>query len=257
MEEVHASFRSFVARHLGSQGRTWLAGLGPTLESLRDAWTLTLGPELPGGVLACVHAVTTGDGLPAVLKVAGPWDRPGDEIACLRRWDGNAAPVLIRADPERGAMLLERIEPGSPAVSASATEVAAVLRHLQTAPLAAFRPLGAVARGRVRRALAQERTTPYKAEWGLARIDELEREAPAPVLLHGDFDERNLLVCNRRGLAAIDPLPCAGDPAYDAGHWAHANGRPGRRARTTEIAEALGLPLERVRGWCAVAAIHG
>ena len=53
------------------------------------------------------------------------------------------------------------------------------------------------------------------------------------------------------GLCAIDPLPCAGDPAYDAGYWVHGNRRPGRRARLDAIVSATGLeraPRARLGG---------
>src|SRR5205814_759736 len=40
------------------------------------------------------------------------------------------------------------------------------------------------------------------------------------VLLHGDLESSNILVCSRRGLAAVDPLPSIGDPAFDAGYLA-------------------------------------
>ncbi len=77
------------------------------------------------------------------------------------------------------------------------------------------------------------------------------------MLLHGDFDERNLLVCASRGLCAVDPLPCVGDPAYDAAYWVHANRRSGRRARLEGILAATGLPRGRVRDWAGVIAVHG
>ena len=107
------------------------------------------------------------------------------------------------------------------------------------------------------RAVVERRANDDRARWALAAIEQLEAEPVAPVLVHGDFDWRNLLHCNRRGLAAIDPLACAGDAAYDAGYWAQAAGDPGRRARTTAIADALGLEVRRVRAWCAVVAVHG
>ena len=77
------------------------------------------------------------------------------------------------------------------------------------------------------------------------------------MIVHGDFDERNLLTCRRRGLCTIDPLPCAGDGTYDAAYWVHANRRPGRRARFDRIAAAMGLDRGRLRDWCAVIAVHG
>ena len=255
---VEPSFRAFVARTFGDEGRRWLAELPGVTAELASRWELVLGDELPGGVLASVRAATTAEGRPVVLKIGGPFFSVRNEAAVLRAWDGLSSPALLAADEAVGALLLERISPGTAASDAAAADVAAVLGNLHAVPPPpGLRELGDVARRRVLRALEQARATPYKADWALAKIDELERDPQPQVLLHGDFDERNLLRCSRRGLAAIDPLPCVGDAAYDAGHWAHANRRPGRRARTTAIAEALGLDVARVRGWCAVAAIHG
>lgn len=84
----------------------------------------------------------------------------------------------------------------------------------------------------------------------------------APALLAADeqlraFDEHNILVCERRGLCAVDPLPCAGDPAYDAGYWVHGERRPGRRARLDAIVAATRLERARVRDWAAVVGVHG
>jgi streptomycin 6-kinase len=66
-----------------------------------------------------------------------------------------------------------------------------------------------------------------------------------------------VLRCERQGLVAIDPLPAAGDRAYDAAYWAHANGLAGRRERQHAIAAELGLDPARVRGWGTVIATHG
>jgi streptomycin 6-kinase len=251
-ELVHETFRSFVARQLGDEGRAWLDALPALVEELAGEWELELGAELVGGVLAFVCAV---DG-ERVLKVAGPWDRPADEIEALRSWDGSGAPRLQRADADRGALLLERIRPGDRAARAGAAEVAALLAALHVEP-ARFRPLADVARRRVERAGEQGRARADAVGRALATIAELERDAPPPVLLHGDLDDRNLLTCATRGLAAIDPLPCAGDRAYDAAYWAHANGRPGRGERIAAIAEAAGLDPARVRAWSEVVRVHG
>ena len=105
------------------------------------------------------------------------------------------------------------------------------------------------------RSCSDARTTPAYA--GRSHIERLEVDPPQPVIVHGDFDWRNLLRCRERGVVAIDPLACVGDPAYDAGYWAYAAGDSGRRARTAEIADALGLDVLRVRAWCAVVAVHG
>ena len=257
MTVVEDSSEAFLARHFGDEGRAWLATVPGTLSKLAEEWQLGLGARLRGGLLAIVHEATTASGEQVVLKLASRWDRPLEEIACLEAWAGGGAPRLLRADPARGAMLLERIEPAVRARDAGAAEVANVLRQLHLEPPHGMRTLGEVARRRLARAVVQRRANDARVRWAIAAVERLEVDPPQPVIVHGDFDWRNLLRCRERGLVAIDPLACVGDPAYDAGYWAHAAGDSGRRARTAEIADVLGLDVRRVRAWCAVVAVHG
>ena len=256
MEEVAAGFRAFVARTLGEEGRTWVATLPALHDELAERWQLGLGPELPGGLLSCVRAATLADGTEAVLKV-GAWPRTRDEIAALRAWDGRGAPALLAADENVHALLLERIVPATHPSPGSADDVARVLQAIHVAPEPGLPPLVETVRKRIESALEDGRASGQKTRWARATVDELERDAPPAVLLHGDFDERNLLVCERRGLCAIDPLPCVGDPAYDAAYWVHGNRRPGRRARLDALVAATGLDRARVRDWAAIVGVHG
>jgi streptomycin 6-kinase len=256
VEAVTSGFRTFVARLYGDEGRAWIARLPAVHEELADRWRLELGPELPGGLLSCVRAATRSDGTKAVLKV-GAWHRTHDEIAALRAWAGRGAPELLEADEELRALLLERIEPGHPPAGADAATVASVLRVIHVQPVPGLPSLAETVHRRIDNALRDRRASEQKASWARAKAVELEPGAPPPVLLHGDFDERNLLVCARRGLCAIDPLPIAGDPAYDAAYWVHGNRSPGRRARLDAIVAATGLDRARVRDWAAVVGVHG
>jgi len=253
---VEPGFRAFVARVYGDEGRAWIASLPELHSTLAGRWQLELGPELPGGLLSCVREARLPDGSEAVLKAGAPHPRTRGEIPALRAWRGNGAPDLLEADDELGAMLLERIRPGTHPASAQPVDVARVLSTLHVRPFVGLETLAEVAKRRIVRAVDEGRATGAKAEWALAKVAELESDAPPPALLHGDFDERNLLVCQHRGLCAIDPLPCAGDPAYDAAYWVHGNRRPGRRARLDRIAE-LGFERARVRDWAAVIGVHG
>ena len=255
--EVVETFRSFVARHLGAEGRAWLDGLPALVAEVAADWRLELGQELTGGLLAYVVEARTAEGEQAVLKVAGAWDRPAEEIACLRAWAGGPAPALLRADGQRGALLVERIRPGTPGAQVEVEQAAALLGALAVPPPAGLRPLAQVAASRVRRAVEQRRARPDAAARALALVAELEADAPEAALVHGDLDDRNLLRCGRRGLVAIDPLPAAGDPAYDAANWAHGGRRPGRRERIDAIAAATGLDRARVRAWASVVDVHG
>jgi streptomycin 6-kinase len=255
-ELVHETFRAFVTRQFGAAGRAWLDSLPKARAAAAAEWELEIGRELNGGVLAWVLDARTADGRDVVLKLAGPWDRPRDEIVALRRWAGGPTPRLLHADPDRGALLLERIRPATPADDAAVADVARLLGALHVEP-PSVPPLADVVRERLTLAVEQERARPERAATALDTLEKLEHTAPPPRLLHGDFDERNLLQCERRGLVAIDPLPAVGDPAYDAAYWAHANRRPGARERAEAIAAELGIDPLRVRRWLGVVAVHG
>jgi streptomycin 6-kinase len=77
---------------------------------------------------------------------------------------------------------------------------------------------------------------------------------PAPaVLLHGDLHPGNVLDGGAgRGLVAIDPRPCVGDPAVDAVDWVFhgARGPDEWEPRSRELASALGCDPERLWRWC-------
>jgi streptomycin 6-kinase len=255
-ETVEPGFRAFVASRLGEEGRAWIASLPEIEEVLAARWQLEVGRELPGGLLSCVRAVRLRNGDPAVLKIGASRTRTRHEIAALRAWGGIGTPELIEADEELGALLLERIAPGSRPESADPRAVAALLRTIHMAPLAGLPSLAETVELRIQRALDEGRASETKTTWARARAKELASEPHPVTLVHGDFDERNLLVCERRGLCAVDPLPCTGDPAYDAAYWVHGNRRPGRRARLDALVE-LGFDQARVRDWAAVVGVHG
>jgi streptomycin 6-kinase len=255
-ETVEEGFRSFVARTLGDEGRAWLDELPRVVAELEHRWRLTLGRELHGGLLSYVRAAKTRNGRPVVLKI-GAYPRTHHEIAGLRAWGGGAAPELLEADEQRRALLLERIEPGTHPHDAPAKDVAVVLGALRVPAPSGLPTLDSIVARRIENAERDGRASRQKVDWARAAAARLALDAPAPSLVHGEFDERNLLVCTRRGLCAIDPLPCAGDPAYDAGYWVHGNRRPGRRARLHAIVAATGLDRARVRDWAAVVGVHG
>ncbi len=234
-----------------------IAALPARLQAIVDAWGLTLGEELPGGRPGRCIAATTTEGREAVLKVFSPPARGPRELGALRAWDGRGAPEVLRADEDMAIVLLERIRPGTPAADASADEIAALLSLLRVGPPAGLPPLEALVRERLERAVPEERAHGPRAEWAWSALTRLTAGAPDPALVHGDLGPRHVVRCALRGLCAIDPEPCAGDPAYDAATWIHAGGRPGRRARFEALAAAASLDRARLRDWCGVIAVHG
>jgi streptomycin 6-kinase len=95
---------------------------------------------------------------------------------------------------------------------------------------------------------------PALYERGRSRALRLAGDAGACVLLHGDLTPANILDGGpERGLVAIDPAPCLGDPAFDAVDlllW-RADDRPTIATRAAGLAAATGLDAERLLGWCA------
>jgi streptomycin 6-kinase len=75
---------------------------------------LTLGPASEGGRVGFVAPAERADGSQVVLKVSRL-----DEVETLYEadalvhWHGEGAVRLLDADPDRGALLLERLEPGT------------------------------------------------------------------------------------------------------------------------------------------------
>ena len=253
-ETIAETSQAFVARFFGAEGKAWLAGLPAAVEDIAGRWKLEVGRPLRGGLMSAVYLVTRADGSSAVLKIGGPWSPTKHEATALRIWRDGKTPDLLSADIERNALLLELIDPATNGADATAGDVAGVLRslHVPAPPgLPSLRDLVEKRLETARRAGRPEQ----KLDWAITKMVELERETSQPMLIHGDFDERNL-VWSQRGLVAIDPWPCAGDPAYDAAYWVHGNRRPGRRARLDAIV-GLGYDRARTRDWAAIIGVHG
>jgi streptomycin 6-kinase len=94
----------------GEAGLAWLANLDDVLGGLEQDWGLTIGPALPGGTAAYVAEATTETGEIFILKLGTPGTAVGrHEAEVLRCADGRGYARLLRHDPDRHAMLLERL----------------------------------------------------------------------------------------------------------------------------------------------------
>ncbi|MEM9517273.1 MAG: aminoglycoside phosphotransferase family protein [Actinomycetota bacterium] len=91
----------------------WVDELLGLVDELADRWELTPGEVYDGGTEALVVAVECADGSPAVLKllVPGRESVAAGEVHALRLDGGRACSALLRADVQRGALLLERLGP--------------------------------------------------------------------------------------------------------------------------------------------------
>ena len=249
----------------------WVDRLPGLLTGILEEWELSAdGPSLHGFV-ALVVPVRTSSGRPAVLKVSFADDETEHEHLALQRWSGRGAVRLLRADPHRAAMLLERLHPErlDEMWDLEACEVVAGLYGLLHVP-----------------ALPQLRLlTSYVDRWA-GQMAVLPRSAPLPrrlveqavslardfatdpgstgTLVHGDMHYDNVLPADRAPWLVIDPKPVNGDPHYEpapmlwnrfdelAASTSGQSVREGVRRRFHALVDSAGLDEHRARDWVVV-----
>jgi streptomycin 6-kinase len=248
----------------------WVAGLPRLVRDLLEEWELVEDGEQRHGHVAVVLLVRTAEGRPAALKVGFPHPEAEHEHLALQHWHGNGAVQLLRADPRRSALLLERLEPLdlADAWDLEACEVVAGLyRRLHVPAPPQLRTLSS-----------------YVAE-ETARLATLPRSAPVPhrlveqavslgrsfaddpgtdgTMLHTDLHYGNVLAAEREPWLAIDPKPLSGDPHYELApmlwnRWEELDGdyRGGTRRRFEALVDAAGLDEDRARDWVVVRLLH-
>jgi streptomycin 6-kinase len=207
-------------------------------------------------------------GRPAVLKVSPARKRVLDEAAALARWKTVHVPAVLAVDERVGALLIEAIEPGTPLdVSTgypSLETVAGLIRslHDEGEPDPAYETVAERSeyffesgRKDYERGTNLEAVIPLELyERGRQHALRLAADLPATVLLHGDLTPVNILDGGaERGLVAIDPAPCLGDPACDAVDlvlW-RAPDLQTITMRAQQLAPAIGADADRLLDWCA------
>jgi streptomycin 6-kinase len=108
--------QSFVGAVLGAwpaEGPLFLANLARLIREFEARWEITALPPFPLSYNYVASAVTA-DGTGVVLKLGVPNPELNTEIEALRLYGGRGAVALLNADAERGALLLERVQPGTP-----------------------------------------------------------------------------------------------------------------------------------------------
>jgi streptomycin 6-kinase len=259
----------------GAEGAAWLAGLPVLREEVARAWELRLGEPFPLSY-HWVAPATRADGTRAVLKLGVPSaDHLPVEAATLECWSGAGAVRLLAYEPAWGALLLERADPGTPASALvpgrdrEATEaILGVMRRLHAAPvprkgLPDLESQGEAFRRHLR-VFPGDHPLPRAVVGRAGRLfDELCASATERVVLHGDLHHDNVLLAEREPWLAIDPHGVVGDPGYEAGSMVY-NPDPARReeelvalapARVEQLADGMGLPVERVTAWAFVKAV--
>ena len=245
--------------------------LAPRVATLLGEWELEPDGDPASGHTALAVPVRTIDGTAAVLKVvdAGPEER--HEILGLQTWAGEGAVRLLRGDPRRGAMVLERAGP---------TDLRAV-GDVEACEIVA----GLYGRLHVPAPRRLDLLTDVVAAW----VDELAAAGPTVprriveqamhlarglvtdpssvgTLVHGDLHPENVLASRRADQVrepwlAIDPQPMSGDPHYEIApmlwnRWdevvASGDIRWAVRRRFHTLVDTAGLDEDRARDWVIV-----
>ena len=244
----------------------WCAGIPALVDSFAERWALSPGDPFPGGNSSVAIRCTRSDGSPAVLKLSPDLPVVAEQVTTLKLFGaGGRVPAVLAADVAAGAVLLELIEPGTQANELQppppARDWAALLTALHTAPVPPDYPTdlraqcaGFFARigGRVAEPEVGRLVTAADVALGAERCRALLATESTRVLLHGDLHLANVLDGGPgRGLVAIDPRACTGDPCFDAvDYLLDGAGRDGVDTRCTALAFASGLDVDRLRAWC-------
>ena len=94
----------------GEEGRRWLDDLPAVAASLAHEWDLETIGVLTGGTDALVVSCRTRDRQEVVLKVMMPG--PGnDQVRALLAFSGRGYVTVLRHDPDRNAILMEKLGP--------------------------------------------------------------------------------------------------------------------------------------------------
>lgn len=269
MNGVPAQFSRTIIEVYGAGGAEWLARLPDLIAEFERRWSLTILPPFAPLSYNYVAPALRAEGRPVVFKAGVPNPELRTEIEVLRLYDGHGIVQLLEADIDRGVMLLERLQPGTPlstlADDQRATSIAAqVMRQLwRPAPRQhSFPTVAKWAAGlrRLRRRF-EGGAGPLPArlvEKAEALFVELIGSMAEPVLLHGDLHHDNILAAERQPWLALDPKGVIGEPACEVGALLHniapqflAGSSPGRilARRVHQLADELGFDRARVRDW--------
>jgi streptomycin 6-kinase len=267
--ELDDELRRRLRRRYGSAIDARLDELPAVLEDLAERWSVEWDTVIQQGSMSVVIRCRTADGRPAVLKVSPERERVAGEAAALAGWRTPHVPAVLAVDERVGALMVEAIEPGTPLAEAAGYPTTERLCSLLTSLHAAgvpdpcYRPVA----DRVASLFDSSRTlyerkpelvelvSPELYERSRERALQLAADTSSTVLLHGDITPVNVLDGGEeRGLVAIDPAPCLGDPAFDAIDlvlW-RAEDADTIAAHAAALAPAAGADPGRLLDWCAV-----
>lgn len=249
-------------------GKAWLSTLPDLIAEASGLWDLIdlqQVSNLSYNFVAYANRNTEN----VILKLGVPNNELQSEIAALTLYNGRGACRLLEVNPEKGMLLLERLQPGHMLSTLEddeqATRIAADVMSQLWRPVpdnkGDFIQLTDWFNGFKRlRKRYDGKTGPLPQSWvetAESLSDELLTENKEAALLHGDFHHFNVLT-SERGWLAIDPKGVIGPKGYEIGplltnpYDRFLNGENPRvqtKKRIAILSEMLGMEKERIRNW--------
>ncbi|QWC86782.1 aminoglycoside phosphotransferase family protein [Nocardioidaceae bacterium] len=244
----------------------WLEGLPALVEQVRTEWGLRRDGEpvaTPGALALPVRDETD---VAATLKLAFADDGGAYEHLALRHWAGRGAVTMLRADPHRRALLLERL--GEEDLSAAwdieaCRPVGGLFALLHRPAPPQLRALSDVVRGwrDDLASLPRDAGLPRRlVEQALSIAAGLvEDPATDGTLVHTDLHYGTVRTRPDGEHVATDPRPLSGDPHCEPApmlwhRWREVGDDAGAlrwtmRERLDVLAEVGGLDVDRARAW--------
>ncbi|WP_328995705.1 aminoglycoside phosphotransferase family protein [Kribbella sp. NBC_01245] len=252
----------------GPDWQIWLDGLPKLVRQVMDDFRLAAAGEASYGECALVVPVTTADGDEAMLKLGFPhWEAELEHLA-LRDWNGDGAIRLLRADPRRYALLLEKAHSRdlTSLEDVEACEVVAnAYKRLHVPAGPQYRLLSEQAARWSQELLELPVSAPVPRRY-VEQAAALARDFAADAacdgrLIHTDLHYFNVLAADREPWLVIDPKPLSGDPHYEVApllwnRWPEVvetgDIRTAVRRRFHTVVDTAELDEERARDWVIV-----
>ncbi|MGG0717427.1 aminoglycoside phosphotransferase family protein [Robertmurraya massiliosenegalensis] len=220
---IPSSFRKKMIGAFRDQGSLWLENLEEKVNHYLAKWNLiSMGPVSNLSYNYVLHVIDE-TGVERILKIALSSSELRNEIRALQVYDGNGCCKLLKADEEKGVILLEKFVPGK--MLSELKDEEQVLEQFMKVWKA------------IRREAPKENDLPSIEQWaskllacrqtdeylngqfseeilGLAERYFVEINDTTE-LLHGDLHHENILFSEDKGWMAIDPKGVIGDQYFD------------------------------------------
>lgn len=259
-----------IVRLFPDSGQGWLQSLPRTVDDCAREWGFRLRSPQRESTSSFVVPVHLPDGSTAILKCGLP-ENPEfvSEARALQCFDGRGAVRLLEVDFDRGAMLIERANPGQPLRiledDDQATRMAAVLMQRLWRPVPdndAFPSVADWGKGYERlRQRFDGGTGPLSSDL-VDRAEKLYADlvgsTETSMVLHGDLHHDNIVSAHREAWLALDPKGVTGDPIFETvallyNPFSVLNAHPEAKSlvqrRIDILADVLGFRRQRIREW--------